>query len=164
MRLYERALPEMLRFRDSREIMYEVPLFPSPDPFPSKPASASADFLTGNPVLPRTIRQADEKARRERKRRRRREEGNNWTDKQSSENEPRKSAAADFPLYFSPFASSSALFTSPSSSFLILFFSLFIFFFLFLINIFFYHGDTTEKFYRIESVFERKIDNFKREK
>lgn len=40
----------------------------------------------------------------------------------------------------------------------------FFFFFFFLINIFFYHGDTREKFYRIESVFERKIDNFKREK
>lgn len=61
MRLYERALPEMLRFRDSGEIMYEVPLC-STDPFPSKPASA--DFLTGkSPVSLRTIRQADEKAR-----------------------------------------------------------------------------------------------------
>lgn len=61
MRLYERALPEMLRFRDSGEIMYEVPLC-STDPFPSKPASA--DFLTGKSLVSlRTIRQADEKAR-----------------------------------------------------------------------------------------------------
>lgn len=115
MRLYERALPEMLRFRDSGEIMYEVPLC-STDPFPSKPASA--DFLTGkSPVSLRTIRQADEKARKkggERGGRRGKKgkgkgrRGTSRTDKQFSENVPRKSAATDFPLYFSLFATLSS--------------------------------------------------------
>lgn len=45
MRLYERALPEMPRFRDSGEIMYEVPLCSSPR-IPFHLNRASADFLT----------------------------------------------------------------------------------------------------------------------
>ena len=106
MRFYERALPEMLHFRDSREIMYEVPLFLLPfrrsllsirthlrlRRFPY----GKSRFVTYNST-------GRGKGKKEGERERERErERTSRTDKQSSENEPQKSAATDFPTPFFP--------------------------------------------------------------
>jgi len=51
-RSYERASPEMLHFRDSGEIMYEVPLFPLPlqrgESLSISASRSSSDSLAGN--------------------------------------------------------------------------------------------------------------------
>lgn len=109
MRLYERALPEMPRFRDSGEIMYEVPLCSSPR-IPFHLNRASADFLTPGEIprfrytynsAGRRKGKKGEKGERGRKERKKGERRGSRTDKQSGENVPRKSAATDFPLHFS---------------------------------------------------------------
>lgn len=80
----EHALPEMLHFRDSREIMYEVPLFPLPfhRSLSISTSHFSSDSLAGNFVLWCTIRPSDEKAAWKRGR-------SEQSGQQSSENESR---------------------------------------------------------------------------
>ena len=94
-RFYERALPEMLHFRDSREIMYEVPLFLLP--FRRSLSICIPLRLCRFPYGKSRFAMYNSAGRRKGKKERQR---TSRTDKQSSENEPRKSAATDFLPYF----------------------------------------------------------------
>lgn len=92
--LYERALPEMLRFRDSGEIMYELPLLfipfhlnrPRPPPISLREIPRFRCVQFGRPTKRQKKRGKKGEERRERA-------------EQSSENEPRISRSISlFPL------------------------------------------------------------------
>lgn len=94
-RFYGRALPEMLHFRDSREIMYEVPLFLFP-------------FCRSLSILTHRLRRFPYGKSRfvtynsaGRWKGKEEEERMDRTEKQFSENEPRMPAATDSLLYSS---------------------------------------------------------------